>query len=302
MQGRLRQIATILNWQLNLWPLPGILLHNNGIGMTLQKRNNVHMAGGGSETLILSHGFGCDQSMWKFLLPHFIKRFRVITYDLVGAGQSDVGSYDQDKYASLWGYAADLNELIAEYAEGPVILAGHSVGAMIGVLVDLQHPGRIAAHAMIGASPCYIDSAPYIGGFSPDEIHSLLATLDDNYLGWSSTMAPVLMGAPGQPALGKELVNSFRRTDAQIARQFARIIFLSDHRQDIAGLQTPALIVQCCDDPVVPVAVGEYLHRVLPNSQLSVIDNIGHYPQLSAPSACSAVMDAFFAQRESGHG
>lgn len=284
MQGRLRQIATILNWQLNQWPLPSILLHNNGIGMTLQKRNNVHMAGGGSETLILSHGFGCDQSMWKFLLPHFIKRFRVITYDLVGAGQSDLGSYDRDKYASLWGYAADLNELIDEYADGPVILAGHSAGAMIG------------------ASPCYIDAASYIGGFSPDEIHSLLDTLDDNYLGWSSTMAPVLMGAPGQPALGEELINSFRRTDAQIARQFARIIFLSDHRQDIAGLPTPALIVQCCDDPVVPVAVGEYLHRVLPNSQLSVIDNIGHYPQLSAPSACSAVMDTFFTQCEFGHG
>lgn len=270
--------------------------------MTLQKRNNVHIAGGGSDTLILSHGFGCDQSMWKFLLPHFITRFRVITYDLVGAGQSDPGSYDRDKYASLWGYASDLNELIDEYAEGQVIMAGHSVGAMIGALADLQQPGRIAAHAMIGASPRYIDAAPYIGGFSADEIGSLLDTLDDNYLGWSSTMAPVLMGAPGQPALGEELINSFCRTDAQVARQFARIIFLSDHRQDIVGLQTPTLIVQCCDDPVVPVAVGEYLHSVLPNSQLSVIDNIGHYPQMSAPSACSAVMDTFFAQCELGHG
>lgn len=269
--------------------------------MTLQKRNNVHIAGGGSATLILSHGFGCDQSMWKFLLPHFITRFRVVTYDLVGAGHSDLASHDRDKYASLWGYASDLNELIDEYAEGPVILAGHSVGAMIGVLADRQQPGRIAAHAMIGASPCYIDAPPYIGGFSAAEIHSLLDTLDDNYLGWSSSMAPVLMGAPGQPALGEELTNSFRRTDAQIARHFARVIFLSDHRQDIAGLPTPALIVQCGDDPVVPVAVGEYLHRVLPHSQLSLIDNIGHYPQMSAPSACSAVMDAFFARCDLDH-
>ena len=173
---------------------------------------------------------------------------------------------------------------------------------MIGVLADRQRPGRISAHAMIGASPCYIDSPDYTGGFSLQEIHSLLDTLDDNYLGWSSTMAPILMGAPGQPALGEELTNSFRRTAAQIARHFARVIFLSDHRQDIAGLPTPTLIVQCGDDPVVPVAVGEYLHSVVPDCQMNLIDNIGHYPQMSAPSACSAAMDSFLTQRGLGHG
>ncbi|QXH36570.1 alpha/beta fold hydrolase [Pseudomonas muyukensis] len=270
--------------------------------MTLQKRNNVHVAGRGSATLILSHGFGCDQSMWKFLLPHLLTRFRVVTYDLVGAGQSDSAAYERDKYASLWGYAADLNELVDTYAQGPVIVVGHSVSAMIGALAARQRPGRIAGLVMIGGSPCYIDSGDYTGGFSRDEIHALLATIDDNYLGWSSTMAPVLMGAPGQPALQVELTSSFCRTDAQIARHFARVIFLGDHRADIEGLPLPTLIVQCSGDPVVPVAVGEYLHRVLPESQYRLLDNLGHYPQLSAPDACSAAMDAFFAQQGFGHG
>lgn len=127
--------------------------------MTLQKRNNVHIAGRGVTTLILSHGFGCDQSMWKFLLPHLVTRFRVVTYDLVGAGQSDLSAYDPEKYASLWGYAADLVEIIQEYATGPVIVVGHSVSAMIGVLAQALCPAPIAGLVMIGGSPCYINSS-----------------------------------------------------------------------------------------------------------------------------------------------
>ncbi|MFV3317255.1 alpha/beta fold hydrolase [Pseudomonas sp. NY15374] len=265
--------------------------------MTLQKRNNVHIAGDGGATLILAHGFGCDQSMWRLLVPHFSESFRVVTYDLTGAGQSDLGAYDHGRHASLWGHAADLNEIINEFAKGPVILVGHSVSAMICALATVQSPERIAALVMIGGSPCYVDKGDYTGGFSPDEVLQMLATIDDNYLGWAGTMAPVLMGAPGQPGLHEELLENFARTNAFIARHFARVIFLSDHRQDICGLSTPTLILQCPGDVVVPMGVGDYLHRVLPDSQLSIINNIGHYPQLSAPSACTAAMDAFFVER-----
>lgn len=269
--------------------------------MSLQKRNNVHIAGDGCATLILSHGFGCDQSMWKFLLPHLVTRMRVITYDLVGAGQSDLAAYDREKYASLWGYATDLNEIIDEYGQGPLLVAGHSVSAMIGVLAERQRPGRIAGLVMIGGSPCYIDSGTYSGGFSRDDVQALLSVIDENYLGWSSTMAPLLMGASGEPALQEELLSSFCRTDGQIARHFARVIFLSDHRQDVDGLRLPTLILQSSDDPVVPMAVGEYLQSVLLDSRLVVVDNMGHYPQLSAPSTCSAAIDDFFIQLGFGH-
>ncbi|WP_188035309.1 alpha/beta fold hydrolase [Pseudomonas sp. EZ-C24] len=270
--------------------------------MTLQKRNNVNISGSGSATLILSHGFGCDQTMWKLLLPHLASRFRVISYDLVGAGQSDLAAYEPEKYSSLWGYASDLNELIDAYAEGPVILVCHSASAMIGTLAQRQQPGRVAAMVMIGGSPSYIDSGDYAGGFLAEEVDALLEAIDDNYQGWSTTMAPVLMGEPGEPALGEELLSSFKRTDGQIARHFARVIFLADHRADVVGLDTPTLILQCTRDPVVPVAVGKYLNRVLPNSQLSLIEGMGHYPQLSAPSACTAAIDGFLAQLDFDHG
>ncbi|MDD1963833.1 alpha/beta hydrolase [Pseudomonas putida] len=261
--------------------------------MSVELRNNVTVVGDGPATLIFSHGFGCDQTMWSYLYQHFTSRFRVVMYDLVGAGQSDLTAYSREKYGSLSGYAHDLVEIINRYALGPVILVGHSVSAMIGALADRLLPGKITAHIMVGPSPCYIDSGDYVGGFKLEDIHSLLDTLDSNYLGWSSTMAPVIMGAPGQPSLSAELTNSFCRTEPEIAKQFARVTFMSDNRKDVAGLRTPTLILQSTEDLIAPVAVGEYLHAILPDSTLCLVPNVGHCPHMSAPSACTEAMDRF---------
>lgn len=269
--------------------------------MDLRHRNNVRVMGSGTSTLVFSHGFGCNQAMWNYLAPQFFERFRVVMYDLVGAGLSDLNAFDKAKYSALDGYARDLNELIDVFAEGPVILVSHSVSAMIATLADRQAPGRIAAHVMIGPSPRYIDADGYVGGFKRSDIDDLLDTLDSNYLGWSSAMAPVIMGAPEQPALSDELADSFCRTEPEIAKQFARVTFMSDNRQDVAGLDTPVLILQSSDDLIAPVVVGEYLHRVLPNSTYCLIDNVGHCPHMSAPQACAGAMHTFLAPWAASH-
>jgi len=269
--------------------------------MDLRHRNNVSVMGNGASTLVFSHGFGCNQAMWSYLAPQFSARFRVVMYDLVGAGLSDLNAFDKAKYSTLDGYARDLNEIIQAFAQGPVILVSHSVSAMIATLADRQAPGRIAAHVMIGPSPRYIDADGYVGGFKRSDIDDLLDTLDSNYLGWSSAMAPVIMGAPGQPALSDELADSFCRTEPEIAKQFARVTFMSDNRHDVAGLDTPVLILQSSDDLIAPVVVGEYLHRVLPNSTYCLIDNVGHCPHMSAPQACAAAMETFLAPWAASH-
>lgn len=269
--------------------------------MDLRHRNNVSVMGSGTSTLVFSHGFGCNQAMWNYLAPQFFEGFRVVMYDLVGAGLSDLNAFDKAKYGALDGYAHDLNEIIQAFAEGPVILVSHSVSAMIATLADCQAPGRIAAHVMIGPSPRYIDADGYVGGFKRADIDDLLDTLDSNYLGWSSAMAPVIMGAPGQPALSEELADSFCRTEPEIAKQFARVTFTSDNRQDVAGLATPVLILQSSDDLIAPVVVGEYLHNVLPNSTYCLIDNVGHCPHMSAPHACAAAMHTFLAPWAARH-
>jgi sigma-B regulation protein RsbQ len=265
--------------------------------MSIERRNNVHSFGDGPATMFFAHGFGCDQNMWRLLVPTYQARYRVVLFDLVGSGGSDLAAYSPAKYGSLQGYADDVVELVTELATGPALFVGHSVSAMIGLLANLAAPERFAAQLMIGPSPCYINDGDYVGGFSRQDIEGLLDTLDSNYLGWSSNMAPAIMGAPDQPALAEELTNSFCRTDPDIAKQFARVTFLSDVRPQLPMLRAPTLIVQCNDDLIAPVTVGDYMHRIIPDSTLTVIDNIGHCPHLSAPGACVAAIDGFLAER-----
>lgn len=263
--------------------------------MNVQQRNNIHVAGDGPATMVFAHGYGCDQNMWRFIAPRYADSFRTVVFDLTGSGLSDLAAYDRDKYGSLSGYADDVLEIIAAFAQGPVVFVGHSVSAMIGLLAGIRSPEKIAAHIMIGPSPCYINDGEYVGGFSRADIDSLLETLEGNYLGWAATMAPAIMGAPGQPELAEELTNSFCRTDPVIAAQFARVTFLSDNRDDVPKLAAPALILQCSDDLIAPRSVGDYLQRTLPNGSLRVIENVGHCPHLSAPHASIGFMDEFLA-------
>lgn len=265
--------------------------------MDLKKRNNVKIVGSGPATLMFSHGFGCDQNMWRFLAPHYASRFRVVSFDLVGAGMSDASAYNRQKYGSLKGYAQDTLELVEAFAEGPVIFVGHSVSAMIGLLAAVEEPRKLAAHVMMGPSPCYINDGQYVGGFSRADIDSLLETLDSNYLGWASGMAPAIMGSPNKPELGEELTRSFCRTDPDVAKQFARVTFLSDNRADLPKLTAPTLIVQSSDDFIAPLVVGEYLERTLPNAKLAVVENVGHCPHLSAPCASIDAIDVFLSDQ-----
>jgi len=261
--------------------------------MSSRERHNVNVTGNGPASMVFAHGFGCDQNMWRLMAPSFEDRYRTIRYDLVGSGKSDLSAYDRSRYDSLQGHADDLVEIVRESAEGPVVFVGHSVSAMIGLLAGIKAPELFEAHVMLGPSPCYINDGDYIGGFSREDIDSLLETMEGNYLGWSSTMAPAIMGAPGQPELAEELTNSFCRTDPEIAAHFARVTFLSDNRADVPQLQAPALILQCSDDFIAPRTVGDYLQRALPDATLRVIENVGHCPHLSAPCATIAAMDEF---------
>ncbi len=262
--------------------------------MSVARRNNVHVVGSGPP-MVFAHGFGCDQNMWRLLAPRYASRFTTITFDQVGSGLSDLSAYDPVKYSSLHGYASDVIEILKEFATAPAIFVGHSVGAMVGLLASLKDPGLFAGHVMVGPSPCYIDDGDYHGGFTRQDIDGLLTMLESNYLGWSSTMAPAIMGAPDQPELAVELTNSFCRTDPDIAKQFARVTFLSDNRGDLPRVTTPSLILQSEEDIIAPLAVGQFMHDRIPNSMLRIVENVGHCPHLSAPSASADAMDEFIA-------
>ena len=261
--------------------------------MNVIRRNNVRTLGRGTEPMLFAHGFGCDQNMWRLVTPAFEDTHRVVVFDHVGAGQSDKAAYDRQKYSSLDGYASDVIEICDALPLGQVIFVGHSVSAMIGLLAAKRRPELFKALVMVGPSPRYINDTDYVGGFSRQDIEGLLASLDSNYLGWSSAMAPVIMGNADRPELGSELTNSFCRADPEIASQFAHVTFFSDNRADLDAVATPTLLLQCSDDVIAPNAVGAYVHRRMQNSTLVQMKATGHCPNLSAPDETIAAIRDF---------
>ena len=258
-------------------------------------RNCVTVSGAPTgRPIVFAHGFGCDQAMWRFVAPAFEADHRVVLFDHVGSGRSDLTAYDRDKYGSLDGYAADVVEICCELGLRDVVFVGHSVSAMIGVLAQKEAPELFGALVMVGPNPRYVDDGDYVGGFSRADIAGLLDALDANHLGWSARMAPVIMGShPDRPELADELTNSFCRTDPDIARQFARVTFLSDNRADLADVTVPTLVLQCSDDVIAPTVVGRYVHEHVPGSTFTQLSAVGHVPHLSAPQETTAAIRAF---------
>jgi sigma-B regulation protein RsbQ len=261
--------------------------------VSVLERNNVTISGSGGTPIMFAHGYGCDQRMWRMVAPAFADTHRLVLFDHVGAGESDLAQYDRAKYSSLRGYAQDVVEICAELDLTNVVFVGHSVSAMIGALAAIEAPERFARLVLIGPSPCYINDGDYIGGFARKDIDDLLEFQDANYLGWSSSLAPLIMGNLDRPELSEELHASFCRTDPEIARQFAAVTFLSDNRSDLPNVMTRSLVLQCREDVIAPMAVGEYVHRRLPDSVLNVLDATGHCPHVSAPDETIAAIKAF---------
>jgi sigma-B regulation protein RsbQ len=260
-------------------------------------RNNVIQRGRGTRPMLFAHGFGCDQNMWRFVAPAFEDDYRVVLFDYVGAGKSDRAAYDAERYSSLEGYARDLLDVCHALDLHDVVLVGHSVSAMIGVLAANAEPERFASLVMVGPSPRYINEAPdYVGGFERSDIEGLLETMDKNYIGWANFLAPAIMQNADRPELGAELSESFCSIDPVIASQFARATFFSDNRVDLAYVSVPSLVLQCSDDIIAPRQVGEYVHRALPGSTFRQMDARGHCPHMSAPDETVRLIEEYLAR------
>lgn len=247
------------------------------------KRNNVQVIGHGPQVMLFAHGFGCDQQSWQFVTDAFTDDYKVVLFDYVGAGKSDMSQYDQEKYNTLRGYAQDVLDICEALDLSNVIFVGHSVSSMIGLLAAIKSPQYFQKLIFIGPSPRYLNDTGYIGGFERPDLDSLFDFMDSNYLGWSSQLAPAIMGNADKPELGVFLTNSFCATDPEIARQFARVTFYSDNREDLAKLTIDSLTLQCSDDIIAPLPVGEYMQANTPRTTLKVLTATGHCPHISAP-------------------
>jgi sigma-B regulation protein RsbQ len=261
------------------------------------RRNNVKVFGDGTQPMLFAHGFGCDQHMWRLVAPHFAPDYRVVLFDYVGSGNSDVSAWSAERYGSLEGYAQDVLDVVHALDLRNVVFVGHSVSSMVGILAANREPDRFERLILVGPSPRYVDDddPPYVGGFARRDIEGLLDMMDHNFIGWANFLAPAIMKHPDRPELGAELTESFCSTDPVIARRFAEATFFADNRADLAHVRVPSLILQCSDDMVAPLAVGQYLERTLPGSTLRVMRATGHCPHMSAPEETVALMREYLA-------
>ncbi len=261
--------------------------------MQVCQRHAATTYGTGHRVLVLAHGYGCDKNMWQRFIPLLADRYRIICYDLMGCGGSDLSYYDRKRYDTLDGHADDLIAILDEMGIQNAVLAGHSVSAMTVALVANKRPDLVESLVMICPSPSFINAGDYVGGFERADIDNLLETLDANYLGWSSEMAPAIMGTPHMPEMGETLTNSFCQADPDIARHFAHVTFLADHRHDVKKVPQKTLVLQCRDDVIVPPEVGDWMMTNMTNADLVVLDAMGHCPHISYPAETAAALEAF---------
>ncbi len=256
-------------------------------------RNNVRLSGRGTQPLIFAHGFGCDQNMWRYVVPAFENEYRIVLFDHVGSGRSDLRAFDPERYSRLEGYADDLVEICDALQLRDAVFVGHSVSCMVGLLASIQRPELFARLVLIGPSPCYVNDPPdYMGGFERSDIEDLLGMMEKNFIGWASFFAPTVMGNGDKPELSAELEGSFCSTDPKTALHFARTTFFGDNRTDLPKATVPALVLQCAEDVIAPLAVGEYVHRNLRGSELRMMKATGHCPHLShPPETIAAIRD-----------
>lgn len=265
----------------------------------IMKRNNVKIEGEGGKTLIFAPGFGCDQSVWESVKSAFTDEYRVILFDYVGLGNSDIDSYDRDRYRTLSGYVQDLLDICSSLNLANAIFVGHSVSSMIGMMASIRKPSYFSQLIMIGPSPCYLNDPPsYNGGFEKDDLLGLLDLMEKNYIGWANIFASTLVNHPDNLDVIKDLEDRFCSTDPIIARQFAEATFFSDNRGDLSKVSVPSLIMQCSNDIIAPTSVGEYLHHQIPNSTFQKLKATGHCPHMSHPEETIQVIRQYLLSTE----
>jgi sigma-B regulation protein RsbQ len=247
------------------------------------EKNNIHINGKGTKTIVFGHGFGCDQLVWSKVSPFFESEFQVVLFDYIGSGNSDKSYYSKERYSSLMGYKQDLLDVCDALELERIYFVGHSVSGMIGLLASIERPELFEKLVMIGPSPCYMNEPDYKGGFEKSDIDDLLDMMEINYKEWAKYLAPVVMQNEDRPHLASEFEQILCSNDPMIARQFAEVTFSSDVRHKLPEVSVPALILQPQHDAIVPIEVGEYLQRNIKGSELQLMKAMGHNPHISDP-------------------
>lgn len=250
----------------------------------LARRHHIHVGGHGQAAIVFLHGFGADQKVWRFAAPAFEATHRVVLFDHLGCGQSDMADHGTG-HDRLEAYADDVVAVVEALGLQRVVLVGHSVGGIIAMLASVARPALFSRLVLVSSSPRFLDDPPaYRGGFAPADLQALFDLMQRDHFGWARMLAPMVVGEDGPQALAREFEAALRTLDPRSAMRFARLAFYGDHRGLLPQVRTPALVLHCQRDRIVPREVAHYLHQGLAGSRLLELDADGHCPQLSHPA------------------
>jgi sigma-B regulation protein RsbQ len=253
--------------------------------MELSRRCRMHRVTARGQTgplLVLMHGFGTDQDIWRHVLPGLIDRFRIITYDLAGAGPNAGMTFDPLRHADIEAHADDLLLILGELGITRCYYVGASLGAMIGALAAIERPALFRRLILLGGSPRYLNDDGYVGGFDQPSIDGLYQAMSGNYHEWVSGFAPLVVR--GSSDATHEFAESLMALRPDLALSMAKAIFQSDLRDRMPYVKVPTTILQMRSDIAVPVEVGQYLNTHIVGSTMEVIAAEGHFPHISAPA------------------
>ncbi|OIT21785.1 PREDICTED: probable esterase KAI2 [Nicotiana attenuata] len=257
----------------------------------VEEAHNVKILGSGEQTVVLAHGFGTDQSVWKHLVPHLVDDYKIILFDNMGAGTTNPDYFDFERYSSLEGYAYDVIAILEDLKIPGCIYVGHSVSAMIGVIASIARPDLFTKLVTVSASPRYLNDSDYYGGFEQEDLDQLFEAMRSNYKAWCSGFAPLVVGGDMDSVAIQEFSRTLFNMRPDIALSVLQIIFLSDLRHLLAHVTVPCHLIQSMKDLAVPVVVSEYLHQHLGGKSIvEVISTEGHLPQLSSPDVVIPVL------------
>lgn len=262
-------------------PLIGLFMN-----LPLVQQHNIQIVGNlaAKETLVFAHGLGSDCTVWRYVIPAFQERYRIVLFDSAGSTCLDNKEFDVLGYQTLADYADDLLNILDYIGVSSVTVIAHSVSCTIATLAALKQPELFKQLIFICGSPRYLDDGDYIGGFTKDRIAKMFEAISTNYTNWVRTYAPIVMNNPDKPCLTEEFAGCLLQLRPDIALILLSMALLSDYRQEFAQLKLPVLVLQAQDDLFVPSQVGEYLHRVIKNSELRWIETKGHFPHLTNPT------------------
>ncbi|KAL3640314.1 Strigolactone receptor KAI2i [Castilleja foliolosa] len=257
----------------------------------VEAAHNVRILGSGETTVVLGHGFGTDQSVWRYLVPHLVDHYKVLLYDNMGAGTTNPDYFDFDRYETLDGYAYDLLAILQEFNVQKCIFVGHSLSSMTGAIASVFRPDLFSKLIMIAASPRFLNSGDYLGGFEQADIDQLCNGIESNYKSWVTGFAPLVVGGDMDSMAVQEFSRTLFNMRPDIALSVFRTIFTFDLRPFLASVTVPCHIVQSSNDLAVPVHVAEYIRQsVGGKSIVEVMNTDGHLPQLSSPEIVIPVL------------